>query len=471
VPNDEAHKTISRHHCLLDINPPDICVRDFGSKNGTYVNSTMIGKRESHQTPTEGAQIQFPEYKLVNGDEIRLQDTIFRISVFVPAYCVECSRELSEAEKEKTLSASGWYQCEECAEKTRKAGVKQLPNRKLKLCAGCGKDASSEIGENRQGDFLCSTCQADTWPIVTALLKQADLGDSQFRAIQGYEVLSKLGEGGMGAVYMARRATTGKTTVIKLMLPQVAADQHSKEMFKREVENTRVLNHPNVVELYDWGFSNGAYFFTMEYCDGGSVTDLIKKRDGRLSIDEAIKITLQALDALEYAHHAPIPYVKLKDGGYGPGRGLVHRDVKPGNIFLAHSEKGLLVKVGDYGLAKAFDMAGFSGLTRSGTAMGTPYFVCRQQVLNFKYAKPEVDVWAMAASLYNMLTGSPPREFSRTKDVWQTILETAPVRIRDRDPSIPKSLADVIDQALIDEPSISFKSAADFRQALAGALK
>ena len=126
--------------------------------------------------------------------------------------------------------------------------------------------------------------------------------------------------------------------------------------------------------------------------------------------------------------------------------------------------------MGDYGLAKAFDQAGLSGLTCTGAVAGTPYFMPRQQVLDFRFAQPEVDVWAASASLYNMLTGACPRDFPRGEDRWQVVLHTRPVPIRERNAAVPKRLADVIDEALIDDPDIRFKTAADLKDALQGAI-
>jgi serine/threonine-protein kinase len=239
------------------------------------------------------------------------------------------------------------------------------------------------------------------------------------------------------------------------MLPKIAADPRAKERFLREVENTKALQHANVVRLQDSGCSQGIFFFTLEFCDGGSVDQLMKKCGGTLSIGQAKAIALQALDGLEYAHNV-----------FGPGDGLVHRDIKPHNIFLSGSESASIAKVGDYGLAKAFDLAGLSGQTRTGAMAGTPEFMPRQLLINFKYAKPEVDVWAMAASLYSMLTGHAPRDFPRRQDWWRIVLETPAVPIRKREASIPRRLAEVIDTALVDQPNIPFKTAIELKQAL-----
>jgi serine/threonine protein kinase len=195
----------------------------------------------------------------------------------------------------------------------------------------------------------------------------------------------------------------------------------------------------------------------------------MRQQGGRLSIDIAVPIALQLLDGLEYTHNAEIPYVKLGEGGFGKGRGLVHRDLKPGNIFLAWADEKVVAKIGDYGLSKAFDIAGLSGQTLTGTKAGTPVFMPRQQVLNFKYAQPDVDIWATAACLYYMLTGTFPRNFTGGEP-FLTVLQNDPVPIRQRNAQIPQQLAEVIDLALVEKPEIYFKSATELKQALLGVL-
>jgi eukaryotic-like serine/threonine-protein kinase len=297
------------------------------------------------------------------------------------------------------------------------------------------------------------------------LLQPAKSSESNLVAIRGYTLLRELGQGGHGAVYLARHDHTGELVALKVMLPKVAAKPWSVDWFLREVENTKALEHPNVVQLRDYSYDKGTFFFTLEYCEGGSVADVIQQRGGKLSIDEAVPIILLTLDGLEYAHKAEVPCIKRADGTIGKGRGLVHRDLKPDNILLTDVCGSRVAKIADYGLAKAFDLAGLSGQTMSGTSAGTPHFMPRQQVINFKYAKPEVDVWAAAASLYNMLTGAYPRDLSG-KDPFLAVLQTDPVPIRQRDASIPKPLAELIDLALIDNPKIHFKNAAAFKRAL-----
>jgi eukaryotic-like serine/threonine-protein kinase len=466
LPTDADHKTISRNHCLLDINPPDVRVRDFGSLNGTYINGAKIGQREKHQTPEEGAQTLFPEHDLKDGDRIELGNTVFRVGIYIPAVCADCATEISEAERDGAERAPGVFQCEGCHDKALRINRQEAPRNKPRVCGKCGKDVSTEVGENRHGDFICAACQGDPAAILKQLLNRANKGDQNLLSIQGYTVLKELGRGGMGAVYLARRDNTGEQVALKVMLPQVAADARARDMFLRETENTKALKHPNVVRLWEAGCSHGVFFFTLEFCDGGSLDVLLKQRGGPLPVAEAGAIVRQALDGLAYAHTAEIPQVKQADGNIGRGRGLVHRDLKPHNIFLAGSGASRIAKLADYGLAKAFDTAGLSGQTRTGVAAGTPHFMPRQQVINFKYAKPEVDVWAMAASLYFLLTGAAPRDFPRGKDPWQIVLQTEPVPIRKRNGAIPKKLAEVIDRALVDKPNIAFKSAREFKEAL-----
>ena len=413
LPDDKDHSTISRYHCLLDINPPDVRIRDFGSKNGTYVNKKKIGQRQKNQTPEEGAKIQLPEYDLQLDDEIKLGNTIFKVK-------------LETDPKEVKISYP----------------------------------VAPKINNATKPNLLEQ---------ILNIFNLANKGNNNLGQIKDYDIVKLLGKGGFGEVYLAQHKQSKEYVALKVMLPQVAANEFAVQMFFREMANTKALQHKNVVKLLDYSFAEGLFFFTMDFCTAGTVEDLLEKRGGKLPADIAIPIILQVLDGLEYTHNAEIPYVKLKDGNFGKGKGLVHRDLKPGNIFLTEVGDEIIVKIGDYGLSKAFDLAGLSGQSMTGSIAGTPVFIPRQQVLEFKYAKPEVDVWAAAASLYYILTGYLPRDFTRN-DIFLAVLRNKPVPIRQRDANIPKQLAKVIDLALVEEPEIYFKSAIAFKQALLNVL-
>jgi eukaryotic-like serine/threonine-protein kinase len=404
--DDEQHNAISRYHCLLDVNPPDIRIRDLGSLNGTFVNGIKIGQRADGQTPEEGQTCQLPEHDLKDQDTIQLGETVFAIST-VEAATVALAPAI-------------------------RPGL-QLPE------------------------------------AVQELFDQAAHRDD-LRAINNYKIVRILGEGGCGAVYLAEHITTGHQIALKIMLPQVATNEFAVQMFVREVANTQALRHPHVVEMLEYGEVNGIFFFTMEYCSDDCVAALMRQRGGKLPVTVAVPLILQVLDGLSYTHQVTVPHIKLQDGSIGSGTGLVHRDLKPANIFIHNDNDKLVAKIGDYGLAKAFELAGLSGQTVTGhRAMGTGAFMCRQQLLSCKYAQPEVDIWATAACLYNMLTGTYPRD-TAGQDPFVAVLNNPVVPIRQRDAQIPDRLAAVIDLALQEQPQIYFQNAADFSVALQEAM-
>ncbi|MEM7017668.1 MAG: protein kinase [Pseudomonadota bacterium] len=402
LPSDQVHESVSRFHCLLDINPPNVRVRDLGSLNGTWINDQKIGQRKRYQSPKEGMSIAFPEYELNHGDEIRVGGIEFKVFIDPGSENLETPELLTE----------------------------------------------------------------DPLKRVEDLLDRATDGEKAVQSIQGYSIIRELGKGGMGAVYLAHDDKTGKEVALKVVLPHVAKDERAQSRFLREADNTRLLTHQNIVRLWEAGYCNETFFFTLEYCDGGSVSEMMARNGGRLDIDEAMNITFQILDALTYAHTVEVGDMMLDDGSIKQIRGLVHRDIKPSNIYLKHENGQAIAKLADFGLSKAFDMAGFSGHTATNTAAGTPKLMPREQMINFKKVRPEVDVWATAASLYNMLTGSYPRNFPPDRDPWLVVLVDSVVPIRERLPSIPPALASVIDEALIDSPSIPVSSAADLKKAL-----
>lgn len=295
------------------------------------------------------------------------------------------------------------------------------------------------------------------------------VGDSVLRVsvgVTGYEIVRRLGEGGQGVVHLARDQATGELVAVKTLWSEFALDRQARDGFLREIENSQALRHPNLVGFRAAGVGGSAFVLASEYCPGGSLAELVAARGGRLAVAEALPLILQVLDGLSYAHQAPIPQVRLADGSTGTARGLVHRDIKPHNILLAGPAEAPVVKIADFGLAKAFDRAGLSGHTRTGTMDGSIAFMPRAQVVDYKHAQPEVDVWAAAATLYWTLTGATPRTFPADEDPVTVVLTEPVTPIRTRDPDIPSRLAEVIDRALVDSPSLAGTSAMEFAEAL-----
>ncbi|MBV6340008.1 protein kinase [Candidatus Magnetobacterium casensis] len=470
LPDDEDHRTISRHHCLFDINPPGIRVRDFGSLNGTYVNGVKIGQRDRAKVIDKSEHF-FPEYDLKEGDEVRLGSTIFKLELGTVEFCSVCSKEIPADKLQQNRLNSNQYICDDCAK--NKPPVKKTPpkppvSKPVVNCVKCGKEIPGNVAAAKGDPPVCDNCSKEAEELSKPMTSQ----DVQERLleIKGYTVIKELGKGGMGVVYLATNNSTGEKVALKVMLAEVAVNEQSRERFLREVEYTRHLKHKNVVQMLDYGSWKGIFYFTLEFCDGGSIDRWMLKMGGKFSVDEAMTIILQTLDGLDYAHNLEIPNVKLTDGRIMTLKGLVHRDLKPSNFFFYGTGPSRISKIADFGLSKAFDAAGLSGYTRTGSAAGTPVFMSRQQVINFKYSKPEADVWSMAASLYYLLTGKFPRDFPKGKDPWYIVLQSRPVSILNRDPKIPKRLAEVIDEALIDQPEIKFKTAIGLKRALEGAL-
>lgn len=472
IPRSENTMKISRHHCLIEICPPAARIRDFGSLNGTYLNGKRIGSRDPSQ-PAGAANAASPQCDLSHGDTISIGNIVFTVAINAPALCDQCGSEIAKKDKEKCQTGNDSYKCLSCqakeeAERRRQEQRQQQELRKKELAA-----AEEEKKRRQQAPAakpVVDLAKPDIKALLEIILEKARAGTPEVQNIKGYKILKTLGQGGMGAVYLAQHEGSGKEVALKVMLPQMAARKDAVDRFKREMENATALRHPNIVESFDSGFSNNIFYLTMEVCNAGSLQELMIKRGGKLSLPESLTLINQAMEGLKYLHSAPIPHVLLADGSFGQGKGLVHRDLKPANLFLNASGNQLSVKIADLGLAKAFDQAGLSGLTMTGQMAGSPPFMPRQQVVNYLHATPEVDVWALAATLYYILTGTAPRNFSPGKDIWLVILQSDAVPIRTRNPAIPPQLAAVIDHALIDKPRIGFATIEEFQREVMKAL-
>ncbi len=470
----DAGEGVSRRHCILDIRPPYAYVSDLSSRNGTFVNERKLDAGKSQKRSA---------FALNDGDHLRVGGNVFEISLFSALLCRICGAELPE---DITLSrfATRRVLCPECI--TAGRTLKASPSAKtveFKICAVCGqriasatgdpRDAGGKAWEERAGVFICRDCQSkrsgksDTFRMPE--LEARACGGMPF--ISDYRILRRIGQGGMGIVFLAESVDTLEKTALKIMQPKLAAQEQSREDFIREAGNLRELRHPNIVELKNCGYTGEALYLAMEYCSEGTLQEFMTRLGHTLEVPLAVDLTCQILDGLEYAHNVRLEKYSILDNSTYTVSGLVHRDIKPSNIFLAYREGILTPKIADFGLAKAFDLAGMSDCTRTGDFSGTLGFICKQQFLNYKYARPEVDVWAAAATLYYMLTGRKPRSFMEQSVTDISIeFKRQPVPIRNVNPGVPQKLAELIDEALDDRVQLRFKTASQLLFALKDAV-
>jgi ribosomal protein L37AE/L43A len=408
----------SRHHFILEVNPPRARLRDLGSLNGTHVNGVRHGGRRPDEGPEEGARRGGVEIDLHDGDEIRVGATHLKVLVAAPAACSGCGRAIADDEREACRWIGGIWLCERCrqAAATRGPGPTEQPG--------------------------------PTFPAVTGTPTDELAPGS---VVAGYEVEHLLGQGGMGAVYLARARADGRRVALKLLLPPALVDQVAQDLFRREIEVTRTLRHPNIVALLDFGKHEDRFFFALEYCPGGNADELVHRKGGPLSLPSVLRLASGALEGLAAAHAA----------------GFVHRDIKPDNLLIAADGTA---KLADFGLAKSFQRAGLSGMTATGAVAGTFYFMPREQLTNFRQVKPVSDVWSMAATLYFLLTAEYARDFGSQPDPLAVILRGGIVPIRQRDPFLPDDLADVIDRALVDDVDRRYQNAGELAAALRAVL-
>lgn len=451
LPDDPA---VSRHHFIMEVNPPDARIRDLKSMNGTYVNGRKHGGRKAGETPEQGAQRRYPEVDVKHGDQIQVGDTVLAVHVELPAECCQCGRSIADADRQRCAWVGGTSICSECRARLAASLEPECPLQPVR-CQRCGRDVADEVGAGQRGAYVCRNCRAQVGRDPAALLRQlvesaAGRSDGLPPQITGYVIEEKLGQGGMGAVYLARRKADGQAVAVKVMLSQVAVDEKSKDMFMREMETVRSLHHPHIVDFIDHGAMGTAFYFIMEFCNRGSVDGTMERHGGRLPLKIAWPIVFQSLQGLAYAHE----------------QDFVHRDLKPQNILLSAADDSVTVKVTDFGLAKNFQRAGFSGMTVTGATAGTPAFMPREQVTSFRHVKPASDVWSMGATFYNMLTGELPRECRPGQDPMEAVLHGAIVPILTRDRSIPVAVAEIIDRSLAVQPRDRYQHAGEMLAAM-----
>ena len=299
---DNAHlylpedRFFSRHHCLIEIAPPRVFLRDLGSTNGTFVNNQRV-----------------TEAFLSSGDRIQGGATVLQVEV--------------QTEQPVTIDNS-------------ETPTLSRPTLVQVECSNCGRREQTEAAPDEKLTFICEECREE--------LRRRP------QPVPGYEMIRVLGRGGMGCVMLARDEKSGNSVAIKTLLPEVAVADQSLKRFMREIEVAAALDHPNIVRFLESGTNNGAVYLVTEYVEGSDAAKLADSQGGRLPYRQAIEIISQSLDALAYAHTRGYIHRDIKESNILISGGAANLTAKLTDFGLAKS----FTQSGMSGITMAGDMAG-----------------------------------------------------------------------------------------------------------------
>jgi serine/threonine protein kinase len=270
--------------------------------------------------------------------------------------------------------------------------------------------------------------------------------------VGGYRISRRIGEGGMGAVYLAEEPETGRQVALKVLLSDLARDEAFRRRFERESRYASSLNHPHIVRVHEFGESNGVAYMVMDYVPGKDLT--AELRAGPLSPERTVRILEQVASALDAVH----------------ATGLYHRDVKPANVLVAEDDESgeLDCRLTDFGLSK-HPSQDSSALTNAGFFVGTCQYVAPEQILAQKLDH-RVDVYSLGCLLFECLVGEPPFRRPRDTEVLHAHIQDPPPKVTERRSQLPGAIDEVVAKALAKRPEDRFGSCGGLMEAARAAV-
>src|SRR5271170_2591807 len=255
-----------------------------------------------------------------------------------------------------------------------------------------------------------------------------------------YELNHLIARGGMAQVYLAKDLLLDRPVAVKVLFPELSIDRTFVERFRREAQAAANLSHPNIVPVFDWGEDDGTYFIVMEFVDGRPLSSILRTA-GPLHPDRAAEIAADVALALAYAHR----------------HGVVHRDVKPGNVLITDEGQ---VKVTDFGIARAINTE--ESLTQTGAVMGTATYFSPEQAEGIG-VDSRSDIYSLGVVLFEMVTGRPPFLGDTPVAVASKHVRDHPPAPRELNPSIPPTFEAIILKSMAKDPSHRYATAEELR--------
>jgi len=291
------------------------------------------------------------------------------------------------------------------------------------------------MGEKTAGTGGARKLPAFKWPPSQPSAPRDGGSDRPGKVVGEYELLARLGKGGMGSVFKARHTKTGQIVAFKTLMPSDAKNVNLVKRFQRESKIALSLRHENIVAGLDAGVVGNLFYLAMEFVDGESLAELLR-REGRLAPEKAVRIMIGLARGLAHAHE----------------RGLIHRDVKPENVLLGRDGS---VKLCDLGLAREVSDLGFTML---GAALGTPKYMSPEQVAGLKTIDGRTDIYSLGATAYHMLAGRAPYGGSSSALVMAAQLSAKFPPLREVAPEVDERLAGIVERCMRKDPAERYQS-------------